>query len=363
VEVFTSGPTGGLISPGGRLATFSLGLGIRLRPDPATLGPFAPFAASAACGIGPMQLSLTTGGSGDVTGVPYDPATGVMSLVDGRYGVPALTCSPLMTTLLSLVAGDPEAVEGLVAGINQTLDLPSPAGANAVVLDAVVSRAGPNIGGALLAPGGGVWPASGFGDVPVGAHFDQAVRWLKAQGITTGLGGSAVTYGSSQPVTRGQMAAFLWRLMDRRNATTSCGFSDVDTSAFFSQAVCWLKERAVTTGVGGNLSSFAPGRLMTRGEMALFLWRLVGSPTGSPAPRFTDLVDGAAYGPAVAWLAANGITTGINGDRTKYAPSGLVTRAQMASFLYRLASTPSAWVSPAMLPTTLPPWAVVAQVP
>jgi hypothetical protein len=263
-----------------------------------------------------------------------------------------------MTTVLALVGGTTPGIGDLgtlVATANQTLSLPTAAGANAVVFNVVVSRVMGD--GALvpLVPGGGMWPVSGFRDVPTGAHFDQAVRWLKAHGITTGLGGSATTYGSAAHVTRGQMAAFLWRMMDRRTASDQCGFTDVGVSAFFARSVCWLKVRSITTGVGGNLSTFAPSRSLTRGEMALFLWRLAGSPTGSPRPLFRDLVAGAAYGPAVAWLAANNITTGIGGDPFRFAPGAKVTRAQMASFLYRLASTPSAWSPSDTLPTTMVP--------
>ncbi|RMH79389.1 MAG: S-layer homology domain-containing protein, partial [Actinomyces sp.] len=44
------------------------------------------------------------------------------------------------------------------------------------------------------------------------------------------------------------------------------------------------------------------------------------------------------YAPAVDWLAARGITTGVGGGR--YAPDDPVTRAQMATFLWRLAGSP-----------------------
>jgi hypothetical protein len=357
-EAFTAGPIRGLISPQGRLVTFTIGLGIRLKPDPAALGPLALFADQLTCGIGPVVLSLTSGGSGAVTGTAYDPSTGAATLVDGRYTVPGLACSPLMTTFLPLLSGGALGgvdIVGLLRTANTTLGLPSPSGDSAVVFDTVVSRIGGGTGPVPLTSGGALWPVSSFADVPRGAHFDGAVRWLTVHGITTGLGGSATRFGPDGAVTRGQMAAFLWRMMDRRNAVTPCGFNDVPASAFFDSAVCWLKVQAITTGVGGNTSVFAPSRPLTRGEMALFLWRLAGSPGGSPAPTFTDLVPGAAYVPAVAWLAANGITTGINGDPTRFAPGTVVKRAQMASFLYRMAMTPSAWGPSATMPTTMVP--------
>jgi hypothetical protein len=355
LEVFLAGPTTGLIAPDAGLVTLSLGIGIRLVPDLSALGPLAVFARGASCGLGPIQLSLTSGGSGDVTGVPYDPATGAATVVDGNYDVPALGCSPLLTAILPLLAGDALGgvdVTGLLSTANAALGLPSLAGSSSVAFDVVVSRIADGQRVALVA-GGALWPGSGFVDVPGGSYFDQAVQWLKAHQITTGLGGSTRTFGPGVAVNRGQMAAFLWRMMDRRTAPGTCDFTDVAPSAFFARSTCWLKANDITTGVGGVTSVFAPTRDMTRGEMALFLWRLAGRPSGSPPSTFTDLMDGAAYVPAVAWLEANSITTGVNGDPTRFAPGAVVTRAQMASFLYRLASNAGAWGQTATLPTTL----------
>lgn len=356
VETYITGVAGGLLSPGGRLVRFELGFGVRLLPDLSSLGNLSFLARGASCGIGPVQLSLTSGGSGSVTGVPYDPETGAATLVDGSYSVPALTCSPLIAVILPLLAGDVLAgvdLADVLSTANQTLSLPSQPGENAVAFDVVISRV---VGEAMLPLGSGglIWPDSGFDDVPTSAPFDQAVRWLKAHGITTGLGGSSTTFGAGAAVNRGQMAAFLWRMMDRRAAPVACGFGDVSTTAFFSRSVCWLKDNDITTGVAGT-SSFAPARELTRGEMASFLWRLAGRPPGSPPSSFNDLASGAAYAPAVAWLAANNITTGINNDPTKFAPGATVTRAQMALFLHRLASSDSAWDPSVGLPTTVLP--------
>jgi len=355
VEAFTAGAVSGFISPSGRFATLNLGFGIRILPDLSTLGALAFIARGASCGLGPIHLSLTSGGSGSVMGSPYDTTTGAVTLADGIYGVPALGCSPLMTTILPLLAGDTLGdvdIFELLDTANQSLGLPSQTGDNAVVFDVEITR---TVDGQRvpLISGGALWPVSGFRDVPIGAHFDQAVRWLKVRGITTGLGGSVTTFGAGDRVNRGQMAAFLWRMMDLRNAPAECGFADIRSSAYFSRAVCWLKAQEITTGVGGDTSRFAPERQLTRGEMALFLWRLAGEPEGSPPPVFTDLVSGAAYVPAVAWMAVHGLTTGINGDATRFAPGALVTRAQMASLLYRLASSPAAWDPTSTVPSTM----------
>ena len=50
----------------------------------------------------------------------------------------------------------------------------------------------------------------------------------------------------------------------------------VEHYRYYADAVDWLLHRGITTGVGGN--RFAPNDPVTRAQMATFLWRLAGSP-------------------------------------------------------------------------------------
>jgi predicted acyl esterase len=192
-------------------------------------------------------------------------------------------------------------------------------------------------------------PAShphGFLDVPATAFFDQAAAWLKAVGITTGFGGSTTTFAPNAVVSRGQMAAFLWRLMNEPRVPGPHGFGDVPPTAFYNDALPWLKARGITTGFGGNTAIFNPNGPVTRGQMAAFLYRVAGEPAGSPPHGFTDVASTAYFNDAVAWLKAAGITTGFGGSTTIFNPNGPVTRGQMAAFLYRLAGAQTSWAVP-----------------
>ena len=102
----------------------------------------------------------------------------------------------------------------------------------------------------------------------------MAVDWLVATGATTGT--SPTTFSPARTATRGEMATFLWRLEGEPGGSPPAGFSDVRAGAFYAKAVDWLLYRGITTGVGGN--RFAPNDPVTRGQMATFLWRLAGSP-------------------------------------------------------------------------------------
>ena len=77
-----------------------------------------------------------------------------------------------------------------------------------------------------------------------------------------------------------------------------------------------------------------PAVLVTRDEMARFLWRFRSLPLATVSAVFDDVPADATYGPAVDWLAETGITKGCT--TTTYCPEGLVTRAEIFTFLKRM---------------------------
>ena len=183
----------------------------------------------------------------------------------------------------------------------------------------------------VLAEGGG----SFFFDVPASAYYADAVAWLAAAGITTGTG--VGTFSPDDVVTRAQMATFLWRYRNTPGGSPSAGFVDVPAGRYYSDAVDWLAHQGITTGTSPG--RYSPDDVVTRAQMATFLWRLEGSPGGAPRAGFSDVSPGAWYADAVDWLLEEEITTGVGGNR--YAPDDPVTRGQMATFLWRLAGRPS----------------------
>jgi hypothetical protein len=174
---------------------------------------------------------------------------------------------------------------------------------------------------------------SAFGDVPATAYYAADAAWLKERGITTGWAGDPNTFAPDVVVTRAQMATFLWR-MSGSPAATGTGFADVPAGTYYATAVAWLKTRGVLTGYAGDPNRFAPDEAVTRAQMATFLWRLAGQPAAGSG-GFTDVPAGTSYATAANWLKATGITTGYAGNTTTFAPTIPVTRAQMAAFLHR----------------------------
>lgn len=125
---------------------------------------------------------------------------------------------------------------------------------------------------------------------------------------------------------------------------TVCGvvnpFTDLDAQGKdinYTDAILWAAENGVTSGK--TATTFDPDGICTRAQVVTFLWRLAGEPKPSGSVSgFADVKSGAYYTDAVLWAAEKGITSGI--DSTHFAPDQTVTRAQFVVFLWRYLDRP-----------------------
>jgi len=115
------------------------------------------------------------------------------------------------------------------------------------------------------------------------------------------------------------------------------GFDDVVRYSFYDAAVTWMVNNAITSGT--SPTTFEPDSPVTRAQLATFLWRYAGNPTATNPATFDDTATNSWYTPAVDWLVDAAITTGTT--PTTYSPDSPVTRAQLATFLWRYAGTPN----------------------
>ncbi len=110
-----------------------------------------------------------------------------------------------------------------------------------------------------------------------------------------------------------------------------------------------MKENGITSGT--TPTTYSPGMPVTRGQLATFLYRLAGEPAVEPSEQFDDVPPGQYYTDAVAWMVEFGITNGTS--PTTFSPVDVVTRGQIAAFLYRLAGLPEAFAEGAELPAKM----------
>jgi len=170
--------------------------------------------------------------------------------------------------------------------------------------------------------------AAAFTDVGAGAWYATPVQWAACNQITTGT--SATTFSPNSPVTKAQMATFMWRHAGEPSSTFREPFADVADGAWYSTPVKWMLEEEIIT----SAPRFGPNNGINRATLAIYLWRLAGEPRPvTPAP-FTDVRTTDTYSDAVRWLVDAGITNGTG--NSKFSPLGAVTRAQAVTFLHRL---------------------------
>jgi subtilisin family serine protease len=182
------------------------------------------------------------------------------------------------------------------------------------------------------------WGVIRLGSLPstitaIRGHWaEEALDWAFMAGVTDGCPTLGDQTCPELAVTRDEMARFLWRFRATPQAAVAAAFDDVTVDASYGPAVDWLAEAGITMGC--TATSYCPAGTVTRAEMAAFLWRLEGSPEGSVPAGFADVPSDFFAGPAVDWLLASGTTAGCTA--TSYCPQGLVTRAEMFTFLRRL---------------------------
>lgn len=168
-----------------------------------------------------------------------------------------------------------------------------------------------------------------------GNVHEASIEVIADAGITRGCNPPVNDrYCPSQRVSRGEMAAFLFRALDLGPAAAGDPFVDDDDSVFQNEIEA-IRAAGITRGCNPPANDrFCPDAPVTRAQMAAFLARAL--PLGDPpsGDRFVD--DSGSFESDIERIAAAGITLGCNPPTNdRFCPGGLVLRDQMASFLAR----------------------------
>ncbi|MYD91746.1 MAG: S-layer homology domain-containing protein [Caldilineaceae bacterium SB0662_bin_9] len=226
-----------------------------------------------------------------------------------------------------------------------------------VVAPAVAADPKPSRTATFSACVGDAAESADFEDVPANHTNAGDIDCIAYYGITMGTGDGS-TYSPSMSVTREHMALFLTRLAARvgiemASNPDDAGFTDIgDLSTESQTAINQLADLGITQGTGDG-TTYSPAGSVTRGQMALFIDRLMDQMTpyggaksadahtpsdvddlrkddvGSP---FTDLGSATKEAfDAITALYELGVASGIND--THYGPAQSITRAAMAGFM------------------------------
>ena len=186
-------------------------------------------------------------------------------------------------------------------------------------------------GGGTVTPAPGGATQNPFVDVKQGDYYYTAVQWAVGKKITSGT--SATTFTPDGICTRAQTVTFLWRSQGSPKAAGAENpFTDVSKDAYYYDAVLWAVEQGITNGT--SATTFSPDATVTRGQTAAFLWRVAKQPQADQtANPFADVTQDAYYYNAVLWAVAKEITNGTSS--TTFSPDQGCTRAQIVTFLWR----------------------------
>ncbi len=163
--------------------------------------------------------------------------------------------------------------------------------------------------------------------------YKPAVDFAQASGLMSGMGDNK--FAPDVTTTRAMVAQVMYELADEPDVSDlTCPLSDVDSTAWYADAVIWAYNAGVVSGYEDG--TFRPGRAITRQEMAVMFYGmlfgtdsiLVEDDIKLALGAFKDGDTVASWArEAVAVCYISGIMVGDNGS---FKPTDLLSRAQLA---------------------------------
>jgi len=108
-------------------------------------------------------------------------------------------------------------------------------------------------------------------------------------------------------------------------------FYDVLPYGSASKAINFVVDRGIMNGTGAG--KFSPDAALTRAMMATILWRMEGEPTVWYNGQFSDVIAGQWYSTPIAWANQAGIVEGYGNG--VFGTNDSLTHGQLCAMLYR----------------------------
>lgn len=170
---------------------------------------------------------------------------------------------------------------------------------------------------------------TGFSDVDGSNSYAEAIQWAAEQGYINGYPDGR--FGVNDPVTRAQTAAIFYRAAGSPDISGITRFSDVRATAYYRNAAIWAES-------SGLISGYPDGRFgvndpVTRQQLVTILWRWAGSPDASAEDYIDENTISSYAQEAVDWSRSGNILAGREDGR--FAPHDSAARSEVVSALYQ----------------------------
>ncbi len=179
--------------------------------------------------------------------------------------------------------------------------------------------------------GGVNCPSRAFTDLDTGKWYHEAVDYVLIEKMMNGFGNRL--FRPNGMLSRAMLVQILYNREGHPQVEEKTGFTDVPSNAWYANAVYWAAANDIVNGFGNGL--FGPDVPITREQLAVILWRYMGSPKAEATFDFSDASDMSNYAvEALRWAVANKVVNGHSDGRLD--PKGTATRAQVAQMLMNL---------------------------
>lgn len=147
-----------------------------------------------------------------------------------------------------------------------------------------------------------------FADIDEKAWYYPAVRYVGENNLMTGAENS-YTFSPNTNLSRAMLAQILYNKEGKPAVTKGSGFGDVPTGAWYEDAVTWASEKGIVSGYEDG--RFAPNDPVTREQLVVMLWRYFDSPSAEGLLAFTDVGAIRGYAQeAMTWAVREQIISG-----------------------------------------------------
>lgn len=169
-----------------------------------------------------------------------------------------------------------------------------------------------------------------FSDVLSNHWASNEISWAYRHGYTSGKD-TQYTYKPSDYITRGEVVAMLWKANGSKIVNYANPFKDVPTNYWAYNAVMWAASKGL---IDTSTGYFNGTGYINRADTVVILYKQAGSLPVYGTSGFADVASNAYYSRAVTWARQQGLTNGYSGN-TYFRPSYAISRAEVATFLYR----------------------------